>query len=58
MARLNEMVEKWGREKFIFHAYIPATISFLVKILLVKSKYLYIQYASISIIINKIVTKM
>ena len=28
MARLDEMVEKWGREMFIFHAIIPALCPF------------------------------
>ena len=27
-ARLDEMVKKWGREKFIFHAIIPAPYPF------------------------------
>ena len=40
---LDEMVKKQGREGF----YISCTISVMVKILLVKLKNLYIQYASI-----------
>ena len=48
-ARLHEMVKKWGKEKFIFHATISGTIYILVKILLVKLKYLYIQYVWITI---------
>ena len=43
------MVKKWSREKLIFYAIIPALIYFLVKVLLVMLKYLYIQYASVSI---------
>ena len=37
-AKLDEMVKTWGRQKFIFHAIIPAVYPFLVKILLVKLK--------------------
>ena len=43
------MVKKWSREKLIFYAIIPALIYFLVKVLLVMLKNLYIQYASVSI---------
>ena len=43
------MVKKWSKEKLIFYAIIPALIYFLVKVLLVMLKYLYIQYASVSI---------
>ena len=43
------MVKKWSREKLIFYAIIPALIYFFVKVLLVMLKYLYIQYASVSI---------
>ena len=39
-------------KSFMFHAIIP-TLSFLVKILFVKLKYLYIQYARISIMKNQ-----
>ena len=43
--------------RFYISCSYSCTISFLVKILLVKLKNLYIQYAWISIIKNKIVTK-
>ena len=39
-----------GQEKFYISCNYSCAISFSVKILLVKLKYLYIQYASISII--------
>ena len=41
---LDEIVKKWGRERFDISYNFSCTISFLVKILLVKSKNLYIQY--------------
>ena len=46
------MVKKWGRgqERFYISRNYSYTISFMVKILLVKLKNLYIQYAWISII--------
>ena len=43
------MVKKCGKKKFVFCAIIPALYTFLVKILLVKLKYLYIPYAWILI---------
>ena len=43
------MVKKWGRERFYISCNYSCTISFLVKILLVKLKNLYIQYAWISV---------
>ena len=46
-ARLDEMIQKWGKEKFIFHVIIPATHPFWWKFYWLK--YLCIQYAWISI---------
>ena len=46
---MNEMVKNWGRERFYISCNYSCTILFLVKILLIKLKNLYIQYASISI---------
>ena len=48
MASLDEIVKKWAREMFIFHAIIAALYPFLGKL-----KYLYIQYAWISIMKNQ-----
>ena len=49
---IHEMVKKWGRgqQRFYISRKYPCTLSFMVKILLVKLKNLYIQYAWISII--------
>ena len=47
---LDEMVMKWGRERFYISSNYFCATSFLVKILLVKLKYLCIQYAWISTI--------
>ena len=47
--RLGEMVKKWGRERFYRSCNYSCNISFLLKILLVKLKNLYIQHASILI---------
>ena len=44
-ARLDEMVKKWGRERFYISCNYFCTIPFSVKISLVQLKYLYIQYA-------------
>ena len=44
-ARLDGMVKKWGRKSFYISCNYSRTISFLMKILLVKLKYLYTQYA-------------
>ena len=43
------MVENWGRKKFYILCNYSYIITLLVNILLVKLKYLYIQYAWISI---------
>ena len=39
------MVKKFGKGMFIFYAINSYAISFLVEILLVKLRYLYIQFA-------------
>ena len=44
-AVLDEMVKKWGTERFSTSYTCSCTISFLMKILLAKLKDLYIQYA-------------
>ena len=46
---MGEMVKRWGTEGFYISYNYSCAISFLVKILLVKLKNLYIQYAGISI---------
>ena len=43
------MVKKWGRKRFYISCSFSCSISFLVKILLVKLKYHYTQYAWFSI---------
>ena len=47
------MVKKWGKERFYISCNYSCTISFMVKILLVKLKNLYIQFAWISIMKNQ-----
>ena len=48
--RLGKMVKKWGRQRFYLWCSYSFTISFLVKVLLVKLKNLYIQHAWVLII--------
>ena len=46
---MHELVKKWGWERFYISCNYSCTISFMIKILLVKLKYLYIQCALLSI---------
>ena len=54
---MDEMIKKWGGKSYISCSY-SCTVSFLMKISLIKLKYLYTQYAWISIRKNKIATKL
>ena len=55
---MDEFVKKWNREKFHISCNYSCTISFLMKILLVKLNYFYIQYTSNSISKKQIVSQM
>ena len=51
-ARMDEMIKKWSRESLYISCNYSCTISFLVKILLVKLKNFYIKYAWIFFLIG------